>query len=192
MSVEDFEHLICIAGLVVKHTHTHTHNYRNATRVTICLSITLRFLATGNSCRSLIHLLKFPSRSLAQQPNVGHGRLILRFLDHRQWHTTVDRTSLDEWSVRRRDFYLTTHTTLTRDRHPCPRRDFIVLFCLCVYPYFCVLIILACAFCPYCTTHTQNTNIHGPCEIRTCNLSKRSASDPRRWPLGHSDRHKFK
>ena len=36
-------------------------------------------------------------------------------------HTTVGRTPLDEWSARRRDFYLTT--TLTRDRQLCPRRD---------------------------------------------------------------------
>jgi len=35
-------------------------------------------------------------------------------------HTTLGRTSLDEWSARRRDVYLTTHTT---DRHPCSRRD---------------------------------------------------------------------
>jgi hypothetical protein len=47
----------------------------------------------------------------------------LRFRDHTQWHTTVGRTPLDEWSARRRDLYLTTHTTLTTDKHPCPRWD---------------------------------------------------------------------
>jgi hypothetical protein len=31
----------------------------------------------------------------------------LRFRDHTQWHTTVGRTPLDEWSARRRDLYLT-------------------------------------------------------------------------------------
>ena len=35
---------------------------------------------------------------------------------------TLGRTPLDEWSARRRDLYL-QHTTLTRDRHSCPRRD---------------------------------------------------------------------
>ena len=35
-------------------------------------------------------------------------------------HTTVGRTPLDEWSARRRDLYI---TTLTRDKHPCPRRN---------------------------------------------------------------------
>jgi hypothetical protein len=29
-----------------------------------------------------------------------------RFLDHTQWRTTVGRTPLDEWSIRRRDLYL--------------------------------------------------------------------------------------
>ena len=38
----------------------------------------------------------------------------LRFLDHTQRRTTVGRTPLDEWSVRRRDLYLTTHYTHNR------------------------------------------------------------------------------
>ena len=46
-----------------------------------------------------------------------------RFLDHTQRRTTVGRTPLDEWSARRRDLYLTTHKTLTTDKHPCPRWD---------------------------------------------------------------------
>jgi hypothetical protein len=36
------------------------------------------------------------------------------FLDHTQWRTTVGRTTLDEWSARRRDLYLTTHNTHNR------------------------------------------------------------------------------
>ena len=35
----------------------------------------------------------------------------LRFLDHTQRRITVGRTSLDKWSARRRDLYLTTHNT---------------------------------------------------------------------------------
>jgi len=35
----------------------------------------------------------------------------LRFLDHTQRHITVGRTPLDEWSARRKDLYLATHTT---------------------------------------------------------------------------------
>ena len=38
----------------------------------------------------------------------------LRFLDHTKRRTTVGRTPLDEWSVRRTDHYLTTHNTHNR------------------------------------------------------------------------------
>ena len=37
-----------------------------------------------------------------------------RFLYHTQWRTTVGRTPLDEWSVRRRDLYLTTQNNHNR------------------------------------------------------------------------------
>jgi hypothetical protein len=37
-----------------------------------------------------------------------------RFLDHTQRRATVGRTPLDEWSIRRRDLYLTTHNTHNR------------------------------------------------------------------------------
>jgi hypothetical protein len=37
-----------------------------------------------------------------------------RFLDHTQRRTTVGRTTLNEWSARRRDLYLTTHNTHNR------------------------------------------------------------------------------
>ena len=40
--------------------------------------------------------------------------LFLMFLDHTQRRTTVGRTPLDEWSARRRDLYLTTHNTHSR------------------------------------------------------------------------------
>jgi hypothetical protein len=45
---------------------------------------------------------------------------IARFRGHKQRRATVGRTHLDECSARRRDLYLTTHTT---DKHPCPRWD---------------------------------------------------------------------
>jgi len=37
-----------------------------------------------------------------------------RFLEHTHRRATVSRTPLGEWSVRRRDFYLTTHSTHNR------------------------------------------------------------------------------
>jgi hypothetical protein len=46
----------------------------------------------------------------------------LRFLDHTQRRTTVDRTPLDEWSARRRDLNLTTHNTHNRQTSTLPVR----------------------------------------------------------------------
>jgi hypothetical protein len=43
-----------------------------------------------------------------------------RFLNHTQLRATVGRTPLDGWSARRRDLYLTTHTT---EKHPFRRWD---------------------------------------------------------------------
>jgi len=37
------------------------------------------------------------------------------------------------------------------------------------------------------TQHSQQTDIHAPCGIRTHNLSMRAAADPRRWQRGHWD-----
>jgi len=41
----------------------------------------------------------------------------LMFLDHTQWRTTVGRTSLYEWSARRRDLYLTTQHSQQTNIH---------------------------------------------------------------------------
>jgi len=46
--------------------------------------------------------------------------LFLRFLYYTKRRTTVGRTPLNEWSAHRKDLYL---TTLTTDKHPCPRWD---------------------------------------------------------------------
>jgi hypothetical protein len=46
--------------------------------------------------------------------------LFSRFLDHTQRRNTVDRTPLDEWSARRRDFYQTTHNTQQTNVHAPP------------------------------------------------------------------------
>ena len=48
------------------------------------------------------------------QPNAGQGLLILEISRSHKRRTTVGKTSLDEWSARRRDLYLTTHNTHNR------------------------------------------------------------------------------
>ena len=48
--------------------------------------------------------------------------IFTRFLDHTQRRTTVGRTTLNEWSVRCRDLYLTTHNNHKRQTSMPPRR----------------------------------------------------------------------
>ena len=50
----------------------------------------------------------------ATAPQWARVSSFTKFLDHTQWHNTVGRTTLEEWSARRRDLYLTTHNTLNR------------------------------------------------------------------------------
>jgi hypothetical protein len=52
---------------------------------------------------------------MGRQPLGGLGRLIFRGFTITQFrHTTLGKTPLDEWPVRRRDLYLTTHNTHNR------------------------------------------------------------------------------
>jgi hypothetical protein len=54
---------------------------------------------------------RFVSSSFPLLPTCSQqvSRVFVITFDHIQTHTTVGRTPLDEGSVRRRDFYLTTH-----------------------------------------------------------------------------------
>jgi len=54
-------------------------------------------------CKKVNPCLIAPQRTLASS--------FSRFLDHTQRRATVGRTPLDQWWVRRRDLYLTTHNT---------------------------------------------------------------------------------
>ena len=47
--------------------------------------------------------------SWRNSPTRAKASSFLRFLGHTQWHTTVGRNPLDEWSASRRDLYPTTH-----------------------------------------------------------------------------------
>jgi hypothetical protein len=57
---------------------------------------------------------------VALRPNAVYGLIILRFLDHPQRRTIVDRTPMDERSARRRDLCLTINETHKRETsmHP--------------------------------------------------------------------------
>ena len=60
------------------------------------------------SWTTLVYLLGYVF--IVQQPTWAF------FWSHLVRHTTVGRTPLDEGSARRRDHYMTTHTTFTRER----------------------------------------------------------------------------
>jgi len=47
-------------------------------------------------------------------PQWARASSFTKFLDHTQRRTRVGRSSLDEWSARRKDLYLTTHNTQKR------------------------------------------------------------------------------
>ena len=58
---------------------------------------------------------------LAQQPpQLVRASSFTRFLHHTQRRTTVSTTPLDGWSARRRDLYLTKHTTHNRQTSMSP------------------------------------------------------------------------
>ena len=67
------------------------------------------------------HVCLFVSGATA--PQWAMASSLLWFLDHTQRRTTFGRTPVDEWSARRRDIYLTTHTILKTDKRPCSRWD---------------------------------------------------------------------
>ena len=75
----------------------------------ICTPRTLQLSSSYKYCFTIFFFYG------ACSPIAGYGLLILEvFRDHTQQHNTVGRTPLDEWSVRRRDLYLTTHNTHNR------------------------------------------------------------------------------
>ena len=53
-------------------------------------------------------------------PQWARASSFMRLLDHTQRRTTVCRTPLDEWSAHRRDLYLTTHNTHSRQTSMAP------------------------------------------------------------------------
>jgi hypothetical protein len=131
----------------------YTSAFRSKLRLTPvknCFGTRNNRTATNALVFCLLPLLLLLVLVLLLLPFTTHLRALassfFRFLDHTQWHNTVGRIPLDEWSARRRDLYLTN------------------------------------------TQHSQQTNIHALCGVRTRNPSRRPAADPRLIPLGHWDR----
>ena len=88
--------------------------------------------------RSGTHVCVFILFSMAQQRLVGQGLLIIE-ASRSHWvrHTTLGRTSLDEWSAWRRHLYLKTHSTHNTQTSMAPAGFFSVpFFFLCSIFYF--------------------------------------------------------
>jgi hypothetical protein len=66
-------------------------------------SLFVCFPGVTNHCGSIFH-----------SPVAGFSLLVFEVFLITQRHATVGRTPLDEWSIRRRDLYLTTHKTHNR------------------------------------------------------------------------------
>ena len=56
----------------------------------------------------------------SNSPHWARATSFTRYLDHTQRRTTVGRTPLNEWSAHRRDLYLTTHNTHSRQTSMSP------------------------------------------------------------------------
>jgi hypothetical protein len=56
-------------------------------------------------------------------PQWAKASSFTRFLDHTQQRTTVGKTPVEEWSVCRRDLYLTTHTHTHTHTHKTQNRQ---------------------------------------------------------------------
>jgi hypothetical protein len=80
----------------------------NSVQIHYCL------VAVFNNSANSLPSSSSSSSSSGAATQRGPAASFLRFLDHTQWHTTVRKTPLDEWSARRRDLYLTTYNTYSR------------------------------------------------------------------------------
>jgi hypothetical protein len=86
-------------GMITQH-HIVTSSYHN--------SITSRMRTKKISLYLFFNFIYFLRRS---DPTRARGSSFTRFLDHTQRLTTTGKTTLDEWSARRRDLYLIAHNT---------------------------------------------------------------------------------
>jgi hypothetical protein len=124
-----------------------------------------------------------------------------RFVEVSWWHTLDTPQSVGLLWTRDQLVAETTiwqHTTVTRDRHPCPRCFFCLFFpfdpfLYCLNPF--VLHVTLRSILPSLQHNTTQTSMppvgrgHWDRRIRTHDPSKRAAEDPCLRPHGHWDRH---
>ena len=109
MSVSLNFHLKMMQTGIARSILQNVHNVRaklNVNLLTVYVCVVWRWQHHVETCG--VYIFIWPnSRQWATASS------FLRFLDYTR-HTTVGRTPLDEWSVRHRDLYLTTHNSHNR------------------------------------------------------------------------------
>jgi len=105
-------HTLSTHHITIYYTCWHTPYFNACIVAAIFLTISLetcrRYCVKFNYSRRTLGCFLFFWRN---SPLWTRASSFTRILDHTQRRTTVGRTPLDEWSARRRDFYLTTHNT---------------------------------------------------------------------------------
>ena len=91
-------------NIILKTTRYAQLEIRNGSFSTSCITLLQNCLL---ECDALFYFLGTTARSEPRSPPCRAFTITLR-------HTTLDRTPLDEWSARRRDFNLTIHNTHKR------------------------------------------------------------------------------
>ena len=96
---------LCLAAVYKDISRLHIKHYRVSSWFSIRYTI-YSFVSQGATQPIVSVYFTVLYRALASSRS--------RLLDHTQRRATVSRTPLNEWSVRRRDLYLTTHNTHNR------------------------------------------------------------------------------
>ena len=116
------------------HTKLGTRKQHNITALAMFLPSTVTALGTvwgtdiatkgvfGTDCLVVFRwpVVIYFSFGATAPPQWAMASSFMTSLDHTQRRTTVSRTPLDEWSVRRRGLYLTTHDTHNRQTSMLP------------------------------------------------------------------------
>jgi hypothetical protein len=79
------------------------------------------FLLMSGIYQRLFHPLTATPPTRRNSPTRARAASCSRFVDYTQWHTTVGRTSLEGWSARLRDLYLTNTQHSQRTNIHAPR-----------------------------------------------------------------------
>jgi hypothetical protein len=101
-------------------THINAYTFWYTSKFQLASGFITRYLEEILYDPHIILINFFPHGATAPS---GPGSLHYRGFTITLRHATIGRTPLDELSDRHRELYLTTHTTLTRDRRPCTQRD---------------------------------------------------------------------